>query len=118
MQGGKNNSSAKDRRIKKLEEELAAARLDMGSITHDQELLSRNQQVEELYTYYEAILFTVQEPMLILDKDIRIKSANKSFYKIFHVTEDESIGISLFKLGNNQWNIPGLRELLEDIVPK
>jgi len=56
--------------------------------------------------------------MLILDKDIRIKSANKSFYKIFHVTEDESIGISLFKLGNNQWNIPGLRELLEDIVPK
>jgi len=81
-------------------------------------LLSRNQQVEELYTYYEAILSTVQEPMLILDKDIRIKSANKSFYKIFHVTEDESIGISLFKLGNNQWNIPGLRELLEDIVPK
>ena len=118
MQGGKNNSSAKDRRIKKLEEELAAARLDMGSITHDQELLSRNQQVEELYTYYEAIISTVQEPMLILDKDIRIKSANKSFYKIFHVTEDESIGISLFKLGNNQWNIPGLRELLEDIVPK
>ena len=56
--------------------------------------------------------------MLILDKDIRIKSANKSFYKIFHVTEDESIGISLYRLGNNQWNIPGLRELLEDIVPK
>jgi two-component system CheB/CheR fusion protein len=165
MQGEKSNSSAKDRRIKKLEEELAAARLDMGSITHDQEaaneelqsaneeivssneelqslneeletskeeiestneelstsnqeLLARNQQVEELYTYYEAILSTVQEPMLILDKDIRIKSANKSFCKIFHVTEDESIGISLYKLGNNQWNIPRLRELLEDIVPK
>ncbi len=165
IQGGKNNSSAKDRRIKKLEEELAAARLDMGAITHDQEaaneelqsaneeivssneelqslneeletskeeiestneelttsnqeLLARNLQVEELYTYYEAILSTVQEPMLILDKDIRIKSANKSFYKIFHVTEDESIGISLYRLGNNQWNIPRLRELLEDIVPK
>jgi len=165
MQGGKDNSSAKDRRIKKLEEELAAARLDMGAITHDQEaaneelqsaneeivssneelqslneeletskeeiestneelttsnqeLLARNLQVEELFTYYEAILSTVQEPMLILDKDIRIKSANKSFCKIFHVTEDESIGISLYKLGNNQWNIPRLRELLEDIVPK
>ena len=56
--------------------------------------------------------------MLILDKEIRIKSANKSFYKIFHVTEDECIGISLYNLGNNQWNIPRLRELLEEIVPK
>ncbi len=165
FKGGGNNSDAKDRRIKKLEEELAAARSDMGSIMHDQEaaneelqsaneeivssneelqslneeletskeeiestneelttsnheLLARNQQVEELYTYYEAILSTVQEPMLILDKEIRIKSVNKSFCKIFHVSEDESIGISLYKLGNNQWNIPLLRKLLEDIVPK
>ena len=163
--GGKSNSVAKDRRIKKLEEELAAARSDLITITHDQEaayeelqsaneeivssneelqslneeletskeeiestneelttsnqeLLARNQQVEELYTYYEAILSTVQEPMLILDKDMHVKSANKAFCKIFHVTEDESIGVSLYKLGNNQWNIPRLRELLEDIVPK
>ena len=158
-------SPAKDRRIKKLEAELNAARSAMSSIIHDQEaayeelqsaneeivssneelqslneeletskeeiestneelttsnyeLLARNQQVEELYNYYEAILSTVQEPMLILDKDIRIKSANKSFYKIFHVTEEECIGISLYNLGNNQWNIPRLRELLEEIVPK
>ena len=164
-QGRKNNSNAKDLRIRKLEEELEATRSDMASITHDQEaaneelqsaneeivssneelqslneeletskeeiestneelstsnqeLLARNQQVEELYNYNEAILSTVQEPMLIIDKEMRIKSANKSFCKIFHVTEDESIGISLYKLGNNQWNIPRLRELLEDIVPK
>jgi two-component system CheB/CheR fusion protein len=163
--GGKNNSIVKDRRIKKLEEELAAARSDMGAITHDQEaaneelqsaneeivssneemqslneeletskeeiestneelttsnqeLNARIQQVEELYNYSEAILSTIHEPMLILDKDIRIKSANKSFCKLFHVTEEETIGISLFKLGNNQWNVPRLRELLEDIVPK
>jgi len=165
LKGGGNNSDAKDRRIKKLEEELAAARSDMGSIMQDQEaaneelqsaneeivssneelqslneeletskeeiestneelttsnqeLLVRNLQVEELYAYYESILSTVQEPMLILDKEIRIKSVNKSFCKIFQVTEDESIGNSLYKLGNNQWDIPLLRELLEDIVPK
>jgi two-component system CheB/CheR fusion protein len=163
--GIKSNSVAKDRRIKKLEEELAAARADMGAITHDQEaaneelqsaneeivssneelqslneeletskeeiestneelttsnheLQARIQQVEELYTYYEAILSTVQEPMLILDKDMRIKSANKSFCKMFKVTEDEIIGISLFRLNDHQWNIPRLRELLEDIVAK
>ncbi|HSN48748.1 MAG TPA: ATP-binding protein, partial [Flavobacterium sp.] len=109
--------------LQSLNEELETSKEEIESTneeltTSNQELLARNQQVEELYTYYEAILSTVQEPMLILDKDIRIKSANKSFCKIFHVTEDESIGIPLYKLGNNQWNIPRLRELLEDIVPK
>lgn len=162
---GEKNTVAKDRRIKKLEEELVATRADMGLITYDQEalneelqsaneeivssneelqslneeletskeeiestneelitsnmeLLARNQQVEELYTYNEAILSTIHEPMLVLDKDIRIKSANKSFYKTFHVTEEESLGESLYKLGNNQWNIPRLRVLLEEIIPK
>ena len=159
------NSIAKDRRIKKLEEELASARADMGTITQDQEaaneelqsaneeivssneelqslneeletskeeiestneelttsnqeLHTRIQQVEELNNYNEAILSTVHEPVLVLDKDIKIKSANTSFYKTFQVTEAESIGKSLYKLGNNQWNIQGLRELLEEIVPK
>ncbi|TRX39721.1 CheR family methyltransferase [Flavobacterium restrictum] len=160
-----NNAIAKDRRIKKLEEELTAARADMGSITHDQEaaneelqslneeivssneelqslneeletskeeiestneelttsnqeLHSRNQQIEELYSYSEAIMATIHEPMLVLDKDMKIRSANKSFCNMFQVNEEESIGISLYKLNNNQWNFQGLRELLEDIVPK
>ena len=165
LSGAKNNSVGKDRRIKKLEEELAVARADMGSITHDQEaaneelqsaneeiissneelqslneeletskeeiestneelttsnqeLHARIQQIEELYTYYEGIIATVHEPVLILDKNIRIKSANKSFCKMFKVIEDDITGVSLYKLSSNQWNIPRLRELLEDIVPK
>ncbi|KUO65050.1 MAG: hypothetical protein APF83_10960, partial [Lutibacter sp. BRH_c52] len=162
---GEKNTVAKDKRIKKLEEELVATRADMGTITHDQEalneelqsaneeivssneelqslneeletskeeiestneelitsnqeLMARNQLVEELYTYNDTILSSIHEPMLILDKNIRIKSANKSFYKTFHVTEAESLGQSLYKLGNNQWNIPRLRVLLEEIIPK
>ncbi len=109
--------------LQSLNEELETSKEEIESAneeltTSNQELQARSQQVEELYTYYEAIISTVQEPMLILDKDLRIKSANKSFYRIFHVTEDESIGVSLFKLGNNQWNIPRLRELMEEILPK
>ena len=165
IKGQQNNTIAKDRRIKKLEEELASARADMGSITHDQEaaneelqsaneeivssneelqslneeletskeeiestneelvtsnqeLQSRIQQVEELNHYNEAILSTVHEPVLILDKNIKIKSANKSFCKTFHVNEEECIGKSLYKLGNNQWDIKKLRELIEEIVTK
>ena len=163
--GRKNNSVAKDRRIKKLEEELAAARADMGIITHDQEaaneelqsaneeiissneelqslneeletskeeiestneeltttnqeLYARIYEIEELYTYYEAILSTVHDPVLILDKNIRIKSANISFCKTFRVKEEDIMGVSLYKLGDNQWNIPRLRELLEEIIPR
>jgi signal transduction histidine kinase len=56
--------------------------------------------------------------MLILDKNIRIKSANQSFCRKFHVQEEEIIGTSLYKLGDDHWNIPRLRELIEDIVPK
>ena len=85
--------------------------------TSNQELQARIQEVEELCSYNEAILSTVHEPVLILDKDYRIKSVNKSFCRTFQVTEKESIGISLYKLGNNQWNIPRLRELIEDIFP-
>jgi two-component system CheB/CheR fusion protein len=165
LEKGKNNSLAKDRRIRKLEEELTAARADMGSITHDQEavneelqsaneeiissneelqslneeletskeeiestneelttsnqeLHARIQQIEELYIYYEGIIATVHEPVLILDKNIRIKSANKSFCKMFRVVEDEITDVSLYKLGDSQWNIPRLRELLEEIVPR
>jgi two-component system CheB/CheR fusion protein len=56
IQGGKTNSSAKDRRIKKLEEELAAARLDMGTITHDQEAAN-----EELQSANEEIVSSNEE---------------------------------------------------------
>ncbi|MFA5046834.1 MAG: ATP-binding protein, partial [Paludibacter sp.] len=84
----------------------------------NQELNARILQIEELSNYNQVILDTVHEPMLILDKNIRIVSANKSFCKTFHVTEKECQGISLYKLGNNQWNILQLRELLEDIIPK
>ncbi len=162
---GKNNSVVKDRRIKKLEEEIVASRNDMASLTQDQEaaneelqsaneeivssneelqslneeletskeeiestneeLITTNQelqarihQVEELYTYYETIISTIHEPLLILDKNMRIKSVNKAFCKMFHVTAEESIGVSLYKLGNHQWNIPRLHELMGHIIPE
>ncbi|WP_395045878.1 response regulator, partial [Flavobacterium sp.] len=81
-----------------------------------QELQARNQQIEELYSYSEAIMSTIHEPMLILDNDMKIRSANKSFCKTFHVSEQESMGTSLYKLNKNEWSFPGLRELLEEIV--
>jgi two-component system, chemotaxis family, CheB/CheR fusion protein len=60
----------------------------------------------------------MHEPMLVLGKDLRVKSANKAFYQKFGVTEEQTEGVLLYDLGNKQWNIPALRELLETIIPK
>jgi two-component system CheB/CheR fusion protein len=68
--------------------------------------------------YVENIVDTVREPLLVLDSNLCVVSANRSFYKTFQVTEKESLDIFLYDLGNQQWNIPKLRELLEDILPQ
>ena len=59
-----------------------------------------------------------REPLLVLDADLKIISANRNFYRTFKVTPDETIGSFIYDLGNKQWNIPKLRELLEEVLPE
>lgn len=73
---------------------------------------------EVAWTYIRTVVDTLREPFLILDKDLRITSANKIFYQTFHVAPKETEGELVYNLGNGQWNIPKLRILLEDILPK
>lgn len=70
------------------------------------------------WTYIKSVTDVVREPILILDKDFRIIDANEPFYRTFHVTEKETEGEIVYELGNGQWNIPALKKLLEDILPK
>jgi PAS domain S-box-containing protein len=75
-------------------------------------------QLQEALEYTENILSTLREPLLVLDANLRIISASRSFYKIFSVTPYETEGKLIYEVGNGQWNIPKLRELLEEILPK
>jgi PAS domain S-box-containing protein len=68
--------------------------------------------------YFKNIFNTVREAILILDENMRVLSANRSFFTIFKVDSANTIGSLLYDLGNGQWNIPHLRVLLEDILPK
>ena len=68
--------------------------------------------------YAEGIVRTVREPLLMLNDDLRVVSANPSFYRTFEVTSQEIEGQLLYDLGNRQWDIPALRQLLEEILPK
>jgi len=63
------------------------------------------------------ILDTVREPLLVLDAEFRVKQANRAFFETFRVTPEDTIGEVLFALGNGQWDIPPLRELLHDRLP-
>ncbi len=81
-------------------------------------MLDRSPLVEDIETYAQNIVDTVREPLLILDATLRVRSANRAFYQTFHVSPAETEGRLIYELGNGQWDIPDLRTLLEDIVPK
>lgn len=80
--------------------------------------LDADQLWKVAWTYITTVVDTVREPFLIVDKDLRIISANRTFYSLFHVTKEETEGELVYNLGNGQWNISKLKILLEDILPK
>ena len=76
------------------------------------------QSVREARDFAENIVDTVREPLIVLDQDLRVVSANRSFYNTFRVISEETKGQFIYDLGSGQWDIPRLRELLEDILPE
>jgi PAS domain S-box-containing protein len=68
--------------------------------------------------YAESIVNTVREPLIVLDQDLRVVSASRAFYEFFKADPKETVGQLIYDLGNKQWNIPELRELLETILPQ
>lgn len=80
------------------------------------EVTEMKQTVEELRVskaFREHIVNTVQDGLLVLDKDLKLVFANQSFYSMFHTTEEETIGRPIYEIGEGQWDIPELRMLLE-----
>ena len=67
---------------------------------------------------FTNILSSVREPLVVLDADLKIVRANHAFYMAFCAKQEETEGVLIYDLGNGQWNIPRLRELLEKILPE
>ncbi|MDB5183149.1 MAG: hypothetical protein JWO47_933 [Candidatus Saccharibacteria bacterium] len=83
---------------------------------HDKD--KRISALRKLMIYYKEITETVREPFIILDNKLCVVTANNAFYKTFKVLKKDTEGKHIYKLGNNQWDAPGLRKLLEHILPK
>jgi nitrogen-specific signal transduction histidine kinase len=73
---------------------------------------------DESWTYIKTVVDIVREPVLILDKDLRVRAGNESFYRTFQVEAKQTEGNLVYNLGDGQWDIPALRKLLEEILPK
>jgi two-component system CheB/CheR fusion protein len=73
-------------------------------------------RVRESLEYAENIIETVRQPLLVLDKELRVQKANRAFCKTFKVSSDEVVGPCIYELGNRQWDIPDLRRFLEEII--
>ncbi|MNX56688.1 Phytochrome-like protein cph1 [compost metagenome] len=118
-------------RIKELENELAEAHktlkrisLELETATEqlqsndaellcvNDELMNRQEQLISMRNYSEYIVNVIREPLLIIDQDFFIKSANPAFYKYFETTQKETEGHSFFEIGDCQWDIPEFKELL------
>jgi PAS domain S-box-containing protein len=82
------------------------------------ECKSTGAAMQEARRYAESIIETIREPLLVLDADLKVLSANRSFYTAFKVKPEETVGSYIYDLGNRQWDIPGLRKLFENILPQ
>jgi two-component system CheB/CheR fusion protein len=80
------------------------------------QLKQTEQVAEDAKEYAESIVETVREPLLVLDSDLRVKSANAAFFKMFQMTEDATLNQFFYELGDRQWDIPSLRALLGEIL--
>jgi two-component sensor histidine kinase len=81
-------------------------------------LRDRFTAISDAWALAQGIVDTVREPVLVLDKDLRVITASRSFYSGFKVSPGETQGKLLYALGDGQWDIPKLRVLLEKIIPE
>src|SRR5579884_86483 len=99
-------------RIAELEDELASA----GRSSKAQGEVEAS--LRETLAYAESIVDTLREPLIVLDGALRVRTASRAFYDTFSVSRERTEGQFIYDLGNGQWNIPALRTLLEEVLPR
>jgi PAS domain S-box-containing protein len=95
-----------------------APQMETGAPADIDALKKAEIEIEAARDYAEAILRTTRDPLIVLHADLTVESANEAFYKTFKVKPAETEGQSIYDIGNHQWDIPRLRQLLEEIIPR
>lgn len=93
--------------------------LDINILKTSSEKINKlNREIQLAREYADNIIDTMRESLLILDIDLKVRSANRTFYKVFNTVSEKTVGKFIYELDDNQWDIPDLRKLLEEIIPK
>ena len=108
-----------------LEEKVESRTAALSVETEQRKTAQHTVQVSKVETrialesteYAESIIDTIREPLIALNQDLRVVSVSRSFYEVFKVNPEETVGQLIYDLGNKQWDIPKLRVLLENILP-
>ncbi|PKD42501.1 CheR family methyltransferase [Rhodohalobacter barkolensis] len=107
--------------LQSLNEELETSKEELQStneelIVLNQEMSSLNEQIEAERNYSESIVANIREPLLVLDKNLRVRTVNNAFYKQFKLKEEETVGSLIYELGGKMWDFPEIKKLLEDVL--
>src|SRR5688500_16834972 len=116
---------AKDGTERPISDSAALIRNDKGEVAGVvlvfRDIAERRKTERALATalaYADDIIATLREPFMVLDGDLRVKTANRSFYDSFHVSKEETENRLVYDLGNGQWDIPGLRKVLDEVLSR
>lgn len=109
--------------LQSLNEELETTNAELQSANEEllllnQQLVERNEQLNQARLYAEAIITTIREPLVILNRNLRLVGGNNAFYRTFGSSEKETTGKLFFEINNYQWNLPVLRASLEKALPE
>ncbi len=94
---------------KEIERGLEITRLELQKV---------QVKADEISEFAQSVIDTIREPLLSLDQDLRVVTVSRSFYDFFRVKPEDTVGQLIYDLGDKQWDIPRLRELLEEILPQ
>ena len=107
--------------LQSVNEELETSKEELQSAieeltTTNEELRKRNIEFKQSQTYAEAIVETVQSPLLVLTANLQVRMANKAFYQTFKLNRENTEDHFVYELGDNAWEIPSLRENLNELL--
>jgi two-component system, chemotaxis family, CheB/CheR fusion protein len=102
--------------IQSSNEELATVNDELNN--RNVELSGLNESLRLARDYAESIVASMRSPLVVLDALLRVKTASAAFYETFRETPEKTEGRLIYDLGNGQWNIASLRELLEELLPQ
>ena len=105
-----------ERQLREMNEALLLSSVKQHELTEQAQKAER--ALAKALAYGDDIIATLREPFLVLDQDLRVKTANRSFYESFHVSKEETEHRLVYHLGNGQWDIPALRKLLDEVLSR